>query len=276
MASGNQRGNQAEKKRRIVDTVLLVGNTIYVVIAIGIAALIGCLPLVLCFFFAHNVSCWPIWALAAWLSCPGLAAAFALFRDSPVLQPHGDLGRYDEEVVGNLPDWVARPYVPVGKEAAVWKPYFRAWAHLAGRSLLVGLAPIVVIALFVLDILLLRGVNGGFVAVPFLIVLCVLLADTVLVALILVTEYPKAHYGSLMRNGFLLSVRRIWMLLFSVLIAVGYGLGVEAKAIIVLPLATGFVLYCLWASARWQAKTLVDRMAAESDSAAVKRFYRLV
>lgn len=263
----------AERKRQIVNTVLLVGNTIYVVIAVGLASLIGCLPLVLAFFFAHSWDSWPIWALAAWLSCPGLAAAFAVFRDSPVLQPHGDVSRY--EVVDSLPDWIARPYVPTTKEAAVWRPYFRSWVHLAGRALLVGIVPISIAAIFVWDTRLLRSVHNGFVAVPFLIILCILLGQTVLVALVLAVEYPKARYRSLMRNGFLLSVRRIWVLLLTVVIVAGFGYGVESKAIIVLPLATGFVLYCVWASANWQAKELMDRMARESHSRAVMRFYRL-
>lgn len=260
-----------KKRMKLVDTILSIGNTIYVIICVGISTLIGCSPLVAALFFAHNWASWPLWVIAFWLSTPGLAAAFAVFRDAPVLQPHGDMNRYAN--YEKLPIWVAQPYVPLTKSAAVWRPYFSAYGHLFKRAIIASSIFIAVMALFTEDIQIMKNIPHGFIAVPFLIVSLVLLLQMTFNALMLIVEYPCSHYTSIWRNCLMLSVRKLWIPISSVIVLIGYGYGLAGKALIVLPLATGFVLYIVFALTRWQSRILMDRLAKESNDHNVRRFY---
>lgn len=63
---------------------LTVANVVYLLLAMSILTLIGCLPLILAFVFAPGLGFYPLYLIAAALSAPGIAASFAMFRDHPV------------------------------------------------------------------------------------------------------------------------------------------------------------------------------------------------
>ncbi|MBT1173771.1 hypothetical protein JS528_10565 [Bifidobacterium sp. MA2] len=63
---------------------LAVANVVYLLLAMSLLTLLGCLPLVLAFALAPGLGFYPVYLLAAALCAPGVAASFAMFRDHPV------------------------------------------------------------------------------------------------------------------------------------------------------------------------------------------------
>ncbi|WP_317642705.1 hypothetical protein [Bombiscardovia apis] len=86
-------------------------------------------------------------------------------------------------------------------------------------------------------------------------------------------EYPKAHWWPTLKNAFLLSVRRIYMLPIGMLALGGYSWGLSKSPILVALLGTGIMWYVAWASARWQANRLFVQMAQESGDKRVIDMY---
>ena len=88
--------------------------------------------------------------------------------------------------------------------------------------------------------------------------------QSMMVSLVLAVEYPKAKYVQLLKNGFLLSVRRIPVLLLTLVALVGYAWALFTWTIPVLVFASGIAAYVVWACANWQASVLFSSMAMES------------
>jgi uncharacterized membrane protein YesL len=254
---------------------LTVANVVYLMLAMSVLTLIGCLPLVLALICVPDPSCYPILLAAAALSSPGIAAAFAVFRDHPVFMTAArrDARNALAESGDDLPDWIAPDYVPSDTSVAVFMPYARAYRRVAPRALAVGLTFCAIVFLALYNAQLLTQASWGQVLVPVMFVVAALSVEAELVALNLVVEFPKARWLPLIRNGYMLCVRRFAMMLVNVACLAVYAWGVMSSPILVAVLATGVAVFVLWAGVRWQSQPLALAMARQSDTRSLAALY---
>ncbi|MCZ4456664.1 hypothetical protein O4C76_06000 [Bifidobacterium breve] len=240
-----------------------------VIIEASLCLIVGALPLVVVAFAVNNFDYWALYIVAAALSMPGMAALFAIFRDQPTLLSMNASMRtqvwLDNESDPDFPpEWIAAPYVYPDASVLFIKSYFKAYARLFKRSLGIGVFYWFLVFCFGYDILIVLQLSGGGFVVPML-VICILMAlQSMMVSLVLAVEYPKAKYVQLLKNGFLLSVRRIPVLLLTLVALVGYAWALFTWTIPVLVFASGIAAYVVWACANWQASVLFSSMAMES------------
>ena len=246
-----------------------VVNTVVVVIEASLCLIAGALPLMVVAFTINDFAYWPLYIAAAILSMPGLAALFAIFRDQPTLLSMNASIRsrvwLDNESDPDFPpDWIASPYVHPDASVLFIKPYARAYARLFKRSLGIGVFYWLLVFCFGYDIFIVLQLSWGAVIVP-LLVICIFLAlQSMMVSMVLAVEYPKAKYLQLLKNGFLLSVRRIPVLLLTSIALAGYTWALFTWTIPVLVFASGIAAYVVWACANWQASLMFMSMAKES------------
>lgn len=245
---------------------LTVANVVYLLLAMSVLTLIGCLPLVLAVIFVPGLSFYPLLLAAVALSAPGIAASFAIFRDHPVFMTsaHKDALNALADAEAELPDWIADEYVPSDTSVAVFRPYCRAYRRVGLRALAVGVTFAVIEFLALYNAQLLMQVAWGQLLVPVMFVIAGLSVEAELVALNLVVEFPKAKWLSTIRNGYLFSVRRFLMLVVNIACLAVYIWGFTASPILVAVLATGVLAFVLWASVRWQSQPLALAMAREA------------
>lgn len=257
---------KSENFNRTYSTIV---NTVIVIIEASLCLIVGALPLVVVAFAVNNFDYWALYIVAAALSMPGMAALFAIFRDQPTLLSMNASMRtqvwLDNESDPDFPpEWIAAPYVYPDASVLFIKSYFKAYARLFKRSLGIGVFYWFLVFCFGYDILIVLQLSGGGFVVPML-VICILMAlQSMMVSLVLAVEYPKAKYVQLLKNGFLLSVRRIPVLLLTLVALGGYAWALFTWTIPVRVFASGIAAYVVWACANWQASVLFSSMAMES------------
>ena len=255
---------KSENFNRTYSTIV---NTLIVIIEASLCLIVGALPLVVVAFAVNNFDYWALYIVAAALSMPGMAALFAIFRDQPTLLSMNASMRtqvwLDNESDPDFPpEWIAAPYVYPDASVLFIKSYFKAYARLFKRSLGIGVFYWFLVFCFGYDILIVLQLSGF--VVPMM-VICILMAlQSMMVSLVLAVEYPKAKYVQLLKNGFLLSVRRIPVLLLTLVALGGYAWALFTWTIPVLVFASGIAAYVVWACANWQASVLFSSMAMES------------
>ena len=264
MTRGMESDMKSENFNRTYSTIV---NTLIVIIEASLCLIVGALPLVVVAFAVNNFDYWALYIVAAALSMPGMAALFAIFRDQPTLLSMNASMRtqvwLDNESDPDFPpEWIAAPYVYPDASVLFIKSYFKAYARLFKRSLGIGVFYWFLVFCFGYDILIVLQLSGF--VVPML-VICILMAlQSMMVSLVLAVEYPKAKYVQLLKNGFLLSVRRIPVLLLTLVALGGYAWALFTWTIPVLVFASGIAAYVVWACANWQASVLFSSMAMES------------
>ncbi|PST46320.1 hypothetical protein CPA40_06245 [Bifidobacterium callitrichos] len=262
--------SSAKRPRFSSNTFLTVANVVYLLLAMSLLTLLGCLPLVLALVLVPVLApdagaSYPLFLFAGALSAPGVAASFAMFRDHPVFLTSSRRSAMEALAKATgLPDWIAAPYVSPDVSVAVFRPYFAAYRRVAPRALAVGLTFGVIEFLALYDAQLLMQVAWGQLLVPAMVVVAVIGVEAELIALNLVVEFPKAKWRSLLRNGYLLSVRRFVMLVVNVACLGVYAWGLAHSPILVGVFATGVLAFVLWAGVRWQSRPLALAMARES------------
>lgn len=250
-------------------TYSTIANTLMVIIEASLCLIVGALPLVVVAFAVNDFDYWALYIVAAALSMPGIAALFAIFRDQPTLLSMNASVRtqvwLDNESDPDFPpEWIAAPYVYPDASVMFIKSYFKAYARLFKRSLGIGVSYWFLVFCFGYDILIVLQLSWGGFIVPML-VICILMAlQSMMVSLVLAVEYPKAKYVQLLKNGFLLSVRRLPVLLLTLVALGGYAWALFTWTIPVLVFASGIAAYVVWACANWQASVLFSSMAMES------------
>lgn len=250
-------------------TYSTIANTLMVIIEASLCLIVGALPLVVVAFAVNDFDYWALYIVAAALSMPGIAALFAIFRDQPTLLSMNASVRtqvwLDNESDPDFPpEWIAAPYVYPDASVMFIKSYFKAYARLFKRSLGIGVFYWFLVFCFGYDILIVLQLSWGGFIVPML-VICILMAlQSMMISLVLAVEYPKAKYVQLLKNGFLLSVRRLPVLLLTLVALGGYAWALFTWTIPVLVFASGIAAYVVWACANWQASVLFSSMAMES------------
>lgn len=278
-----------------MQTYRSIVNALYVLLASSACAVIGCLPLMAAWVLVPGIDWYLPFCLAGAASAPGVAALFAIFRDHPALRPevfaplisrghgHGRGAAKLEpssqsaqggsshmtmpdvpDAADSRPDWIAAPYVPDDVDVAMFRPYCRAYRRLFVRSLRLSIPAFALVTVLCYDVQLLLQVSWGALLIPVALVLAVMTVMALLVAVCLTVEYPKATWTALMRNGVLLSVRRLPMTVIDLLALAVYGYGLAHSPFLVLTLATGLTAYLIWAGVRWQIQPLAVALTRQS------------
>ena len=143
-------------------------DAVYVMLALSVCVLTGCAPLlVVCFLPFPVAETYPWLCVALALSAPGIAAAFAIYRDHPVLRPshfagvESGVGKSSSSSGEGVPEWVAAPYVEADAGVAVFCPFFAAYAKLWKRSLALSAASGMLLFVLSYDARLLAQVSWG-------------------------------------------------------------------------------------------------------------------
>lgn len=281
--SNNNASPDATNKWFQADAFMHIVNSVTVMILSGICCLIGSLPLVIVMLMVNDLAYWPLYFAAAAISSPSVAALYAMFRDHPALLARGSRVRVkrfmeaenDAEHHGFPPDWIAGLYVRQDVAVAMFRPYFQAYARLFARALAVGVTCCVIGFAFTYNILLFSQLSWGVYVTPALAVCLVFLFAAFSIAMVLIVEYPKAKYWSVMRNAVLLCIRRVYILLIAVVAIVAYGYGLFHWALPMMVFGTGVLWYLIWGASRWQAQRLFTQMAKESGDPRIVELYEV-
>lgn len=309
--SNNNASPDATNKWFQADAFMHIVNSVTVMILAGLCCLVTALPLVIVMFAVNDLAYWPLYFAAAALSSPSVAALYAMFRDHPALLARGSrvrvkrmleaarggaddaAGGADDAAgvaVGSAgasatgagaaaafpPDWIAGLYVRQDVSVAMFRPYFRAYARLFPRALAIGATFSLIGFAFVYNILLFSQFPWGIcVSAPLAVCLALMFA-AFSIAMVLVVEYPKARYLSVLKNSAILCIRRPYILLVTVVATVAYGYGLFHWALLMMVFGTGVLWYLIWGASRWQAQRLFAQMAAESGDQRIVEMYEVV
>jgi uncharacterized membrane protein YesL len=238
-------------------------DAVYVMLALSVCVLAGCAPLlVVCFLPFPVAETYPWLCVALALSAPGVGAAFAIYRDHPVLRPSHFVGvetgaeKESSSSGQGVPEWVAAPYVEESSGVAVFRPFFAAYAKLWKRSLPLGSAFGALLFVLTYDARLLMQVRWGIYVMVLACAIDVIALIALMVSLELAVEFPKAKFSALLRNGLLLAVFKLPITLGIAGVVGGYMWGVAHYPLPILVLMTGLVGYLIWVGARSQSKEL--------------------
>ena len=191
----------------------------------------------------------PLVGVAAWiLSAPGIAAAFAAFRDAPLFR-FGESAEARRTQLARTATIaaIAPPYWSDAEDTRVIRPYFRTYVRLLGRSLSTsvtfgGIIGVVVAAAFRVS----TTGSGSTGPTGFLLAVAgyTLLAE--LVALVMVVEFPRARLGALVRHGYLLTARRWYWSIGALGIVLVLGYALLRWPFLVLIFGSGLLLFFLF------------------------------
>jgi len=242
---------------------LVLVNTLIPVLAFG--------------FFTDTFAGIPVPAIAtigtaAWvLSAPGLAAAFAAYRDSPLLRCSEPAQVREARVrrrSGN--DAVAGSYWPDRDEWRIVLPYLGAYVRLVARSLQVSLIFGAILTVLLVGAILTLGAGPGPPALPA--VLLAVAAITVvahLVALVLVVELPRAQRGAIVRNAYLLTARRPVRAVLALGSVAVFAVAFQVAPLIALTIGTGLVFFFTYHASHAVATPVLDLVIAEDSEVTI-------
>lgn len=241
---------------------------VYVVLATGFAVLLGAFPLVCAVLFIRDLTFWPTYVLAAAVSAPSVAAGFAVFRDCPAVQTSDRSGV-------TFPDWLASPYVEQKTAAAVFRPFVRAYRMLWLRVESVALLFFGGIGVLIHDVMLLLQLQYGMVIIPLVVVLIPVFLQALLVSFVLIVELPRARWYPLVKNSLVLSVRRGGIVIITAVVAAGYAYTAMKSPFLAAVVLTGFLVFALWACARWQSQLLLAELIRPTHDEKLMEIYNV-
>ncbi|MCH9276670.1 hypothetical protein JS533_010375 [Bifidobacterium amazonense] len=209
-------------------------------------------------------------------SAASVAAAGSMQRDGRSSSGRSSSASRDhrDNVATFPPDWIAMPYVRQDVAVAFFKPYFAAYAALCRRAWAQGCTFAIVAFALGYDILLLAQMPWCVYVVPALAVVLLFVFAAFSISMVLVVEYPKAKYLSVLKNSALLSVRRLYILLIAAVALVAYGYALFRWFVPVAVLGTGVLWYLVWGASRWQAQLMFSALAAESGDDRIIAMYQ--
>ncbi|WP_067779823.1 hypothetical protein [Actinomyces vulturis] len=240
-----------------------VGSFVFALLRLNALLTLTMLPmLILVMGAADPLGSYPFLFLCLWASSPGIAAMFTAYRDCPGLS----FSRHDshEFLRAQHEGVMAWPYWIAADGSGVVKPFFRAYRKLAVRALI---SSAVTLGFSLACIFYLSFVRvhewGQYVSIP----LAVGAGLGILVwqvALVAVGEFPKARMSALLRNSFVLSVKTIYLTVINLAVLALTFFAVLYQPILALMLASGLLLYVVWANSRWALMPLMQALNDEA------------
>jgi uncharacterized membrane protein YesL len=203
---------------------------LYVIIVVDILVLVTCLPLIALVVGTDLTRSWLATALVSPLLAPAVWAAFASFR------AHGE---------GDL---------------AIARVYFRAWRAAWRRIGPYGLAAALLTIVVVVDVQAVAGLALAYAVIPVLAVVTVVAWGTLTLALAATEEFPTLRRLDALKASLYYAIRRGQWTLVSLVIVGTWLAGLMAKPSLALTVATGPVLYVVWANCRAALRPLRERL----------------
>lgn len=201
---------------------------LYLGLIVNLLLLVSCLPFVVLLVTTDPMHSWPLLALAAPLSAPGVAAAFRSFRE----YAEGGLG-------------------PIRAFRAGLRDTWR-------RALVVGAVVVAVVTIALVDVRMLSATSAAVVVVPLLGVLAVLTVAVGLLALVAIAEAPRAPLLDVLRASAVLGIRR-WYLTAVSLVALVVQAGVfTAAPAIGVGVTASAILFFAWTNSRFTLRPVLD------------------
>ena len=239
-----------------------VGNFLFTAIRLNVVLILACAPLVALVVFATSpLRALPALVVAAYLSSPGLALAFAAFRDAPGFEvgPHSLQEEFSDSPAMRERYWQAG-------DSAVLRPAWAAYRSLAGRSLAVAALPMGIALVVAVDIAwaVSSSSPAGVYLVPALCVAAALCVAVWLVALTLAVELNGGGAWHIVRAAGACVVRRWYFSVFSLAVVAGLGAALYAQPAIVAVLLLSPILYLVWANCRWSAMPVLRATVARA------------
>lgn len=266
-SAGHDAYSDTEETVEVGSTWGLIAQFVFTILQLNLVLLLTLSPLLFVMLALVN----PLQAIlglgiALVLSAPGMAAAFATFRDCPTLHTRlAGSGRAGIPTPAALARGaVASSYWNPNEDGAtVFKPYLRAYRTLFKRAVLVSLPLTIFSVVVVMEMQLLKQVSWAGYLVPTLAVFLLLAMGAWMPTLVMVVELPQARTGALIRNGVYLALRRWYLTLLNLFTLVAVAVGLVMETIMVAVIAMGPVLYFIWANARWSILPMVELIENE-------------
>jgi len=209
-------------------TISTIIGVVYLALITNLLLIAACLPFVVLLVTTDPMLSWPLLALAAPFCAPGLAAAFAAFRENSV----GGLGPIRAFITG-------------------WRATWR-------KALALGAIVVAVAVVLLVDVRFFSDSPLSVAVVPALGVLTALTAAVALVGLVGISEAPKARLVDVIKAAAYLGLRRWYITVVSIAV-----LAIQATLFTTLPaIALGVTaapaLYLAWANSRFTLRPVLD------------------
>lgn len=244
-----------------------IARFVFAMLEVNINLLVAIFPILFVIFaFSNPLQVFLALGLALVLSAPGLAAAFAAFRDCPSLRSSlRDRGKSSFSTPAAVfSGAIARSYWgPDEDSLKVFAPFWRAYRQVAKRAALVSVPLALFSVATVMYMELLQQVSWAVYVLPTLAVLLLLAVGTWLPILVMVVEFPQAKIAALVRNGLYLALRRWYLTILNLVTLVALAAALMLEPIIVAVFALGPVFYFIWANARWSVLPMVELIEDE-------------
>lgn len=200
----------------------------YLGLMTNLLLIVGCLPLVALLITTNPAYSWPFIAAAAALTGPAVAAAFATFKASS----HG--------------------------ETAVIRTFVRAWKATAWKAFAISGAGALLIVIAFVDVKMLAATTLSVVVVPALLLVAVLAFATGLLALVALSEEPRALLRDILKASLYLGLRR-WFITIVTLAAIGMQAALFANMpALALGITAAPALYIAWANSRYTLRPVLE------------------
>jgi len=189
---------------------------------------ITCLPMIALLVTTDPARSWPLLAFAAPFCAPALTAAFAAFR------AHSEKGES-----------------PARAFCAGWRATWR-------RALGLGAVVTAAVVVMLVDVRFFSDSAFAVVTVPLLAVLCVIVAAMGIVALVAISEAPRARLRDILQASVYLSLRRWYLSAVSLAALATQVMLFTSLPAVALGLTAAPALYLAWANARYTLRPVLD------------------
>tara|TARA_R110002051_G_scaffold80954_3_gene145000 strand:- start:17154 stop:17825 length:672 start_codon:yes stop_codon:yes gene_type:complete len=200
----------------------------YLGLVLNLLLAIACVPIIVLLFITDPMYSWPLIALAAPLCAPALTAAFTAFR------AHHEKG--DGPAEAFLVGW-----------RATWR-----------RALGLGAVITAAVVVMLVDVRFFSDSAFAVVTVPLLAVLCVIVAAMGIVALVALSEAPKARLRDILQASIYLSLRRWYLSLVTLAALATQVMLFTSLPAVALGLTAAPALYLAWANARYTLRPVLE------------------
>ena len=209
-------------------TFTAIAGVVYLALITNLLLIVSGLPLVLLLITSDPARSWPLLALAAPFSAPGIGAAFWAFRD----------------------------FSRGGTAPA--RAFLAGWLATWRRAFQLGALVTAVVVVLIVDLRFFADSALSVAVVPVLGLLTVMALALGLIGLVAISDAPGARFRDVIRASLYLSVRR-WYLTVVSLIVIGTQAALfTAMPAIALGLTMAPVLYLAWANSRYTLRPVLS------------------
>lgn len=210
------------------ETLGTIFELVYLALMSNLLLVIGCLPVITVLMTTDPARSWPLLALLAPVCGPGLCGVFAVFS------------AYSTD-----------------RSTTVIATFARAWRTSLRRACALGAITSALFVVLGVDVRAAWGKPVGAVAIPTLVVACVLVAATALLAVVTLAERPTARLRDVVRVGLYLALRHWYLTALSFVVLAFLEILLASRPALALGMAAAPLLYVVWANSRFSLRSVL-------------------